>query len=68
MKFDDFFKTIVETDLKWGNIPMLLGGPGIGKSSWVKWFAGEIGTKSFSLACNQLGDLDELKKEGDFNV
>ena len=35
MKFDDFFKTIVETDLKWGNIPMLLGGPGIGKSSWV---------------------------------
>ena len=60
MKFDDFFKTIVETDLKWGNIPMLLGGPGIGKSSWVKWFAGEIGTKSFSLACNQLGDKADL--------
>ena len=60
MKFDDFFKIIVETDLKWGNIPMLLGGPGIGKSSWVKWFAGEIGTKSFSLACNQLGDKADL--------
>ena len=60
MKFDDFFKTIVETDLKWGNIPMLLGGPGIGKSSWVKWFADEIGTKSFSLACNQLGDKADL--------
>lgn len=60
MKFDNFFKTIVETDLKWGNIPMLLGGPGIGKSSWVKWFAGEIGTKSFSLACNQLGDKADL--------
>lgn len=60
MKFDDFFKTIIETDLKHGNIPMLLGGPGIGKSSWVKWFAGEIGTKSFSLACNQLGDKADL--------
>lgn len=46
--------------MKWGNIPMLLGGPGIGKSSWVKWFAGEIGTKSFSLACNQLGDKADL--------
>ena len=60
MKFDDFFKTIIQSDLKQGNIPMLLGGPGIGKSSWIKWFAGEIGTKSFSLACNQLGDKADL--------
>ena len=60
MKFDSFFKTIIENDIKNNIIPMLLGGPGIGKSSWVSWFANQMGTRSFTLACNQLGDKSDL--------
>lgn len=60
MKFDSFFKTIIENDIKNNIIPMLLGGPGIGKSSWIGWFANQMGTRSFTLACNQLGDKSDL--------
>lgn len=45
---------------KTNNVPMLLGEPGIGKSSWVKDLAKQRHTKAFTLACNQLADKADL--------
>lgn len=60
MKFDNTFMIVVEKDLKTGKIPMLLGEPGIGKSSWVEALATKMHTKAFTLACNQLADKADL--------
>lgn len=60
MKFDDTLKTFVRHDLKSNAIPMLIGEPGIGKSSWVEDLASEMHTKAFTLACNQLADKSDL--------
>lgn len=59
-KFNDTLKTLVMHDLANNQIPMLLGEPGIGKSSWVEDLAKEMKTKSFTLACNQLADKSDL--------
>lgn len=60
MKFNDTLKTVVRTDIKNGLIPMLLGEPGIGKSSWVEDLAKDMDTKCFTLAVNQLADKADL--------
>lgn len=60
MKFDNTLLKVVQNDLKRGNIPMLLGEPGIGKSSWVKSLADINQTKCFTLSCNQLADKADL--------
>lgn len=53
-------KTFVKHDLSTNSIPMLIGEPGIGKSSWVEDLAQELHTKAFTLACNQLADKSDL--------
>lgn len=60
MQFNDTLKMLVKHDLKNNNIPMLLGEPGIGKSSWVEDLARDLHTKAFTLACNQLADKSDL--------
>ena len=61
MKFDTILKTVVKKDLEADKIPMLLGEPGIGKSSWCEDFVeGELRGKLFVLACNQLADKADL--------
>lgn len=60
MKFDSTLMTLVKNDLISNNIPMLLGEPGIGKSSWVEDLAREFNTECFILACNQLADKADL--------
>lgn len=60
MKFDTTLMTLVEKNLKTGSIPMLLGEPGIGKSSWVMQLGELMHTKVFVLACNQLADKADL--------
>lgn len=60
MRFDQTLTTFVAKDLTHGNIPMLLGEPGIGKSSWVEGLARAMHTKCFTLACNQLADKADL--------
>lgn len=60
MKFDNMLKTFVKHDLSTNSIPMLIGEPGIGKSSWVEDLAQELHTKAFTLACNQLADKSDL--------
>lgn len=60
MKFDTNLMTNVKAMLDAGCIPMLLGEPGIGKSSWIEALASDLHTKCFTLACNQLADKADL--------
>lgn len=61
MKFNDTLLTIVENIISNSKqVPMLLGEPGIGKSSWVEELGVKLHTKVFTLACNQLADKADL--------
>lgn len=60
MKFDSTLMTCVRADIDNGLIPMLLGEPGIGKSSWLIKLGEDMHTKVFVLACNQLADKADL--------
>lgn len=60
MKFNNQLSTIVKNALEENIVIMLLGEPGIGKSSWIKNLAKELNTEVFTLACNQLGDKTDL--------
>lgn len=60
MKFNDVLTNFVAKDLRRGKIPMLLGEPGIGKSSWTEALAASMQTKCFTLAVNQLADKADL--------
>lgn len=59
-KFNDTLMTLVRKNLDTNAIPMLLGEPGIGKSSWLENLATLSHTKCFTLACNQLADKADL--------
>ncbi len=59
-KFDSTLMTFVRKDIDKGIIPMLLGEPGIGKSSWLTALADLMHTRCFTLACNQLADKADL--------
>lgn len=59
-KFDDTLMNFIRRDLEQGIIPMLLGEPGIGKSSWLTNLANLMRTKCFTLPCNQLADKADL--------
>lgn len=61
MKFGQTLTNSVIRCIKSNNIPMLIGEPGIGKSSFMEALAkNELGTKCFTLACNQLADKADL--------
>lgn len=60
MKFNSMLTNFVAKDLNAGKIPMLLGEPGIGKSSWTEALAASMQTKCFTLAVNQLADKADL--------
>lgn len=60
MKFNTTLTNFVAKDLAAGKIPMLLGEPGIGKSSWTEALAASMQTKCFTLAVNQLADKADL--------
>lgn len=60
MKFNSILTSFVSKDLAAGKIPMLLGEPGIGKSSWTEALAASMQTKCFTLAVNQLADKADL--------
>lgn len=59
-KFDSVLMSFVRKDIDQGLIPMLLGEPGIGKSSWLIALANLMHTKCFVLPCNQLADKADL--------
>lgn len=60
MKFDETLKKLVKDCLNSNNIPMLLGEPGIGKSSFFEAIAKELHTKCFTFSCNQLADKADV--------
>ena len=60
MKFNSMLTSFVSKDLACSKIPMLLGEPGIGKSSWTEALAASMKTKCFTLAVNQLADKADL--------
>ena len=60
MKFNNTLTAWVTHLLNTGTVPMLLGEPGIGKSSWTEALAEAMHTKCFTLPCNQLGDVTDL--------
>jgi len=60
MKFNETLTEVVENILEVNRIPMLIGEPGIGKSSWLEALAQRHKTQCFTLACNQLGDKSDL--------
>lgn len=60
MLFSDTFATLVKTDLSNGQVPALMGKPGIGKSSFVEALATDLGTECWTLPCNQLADKSDL--------
>lgn len=59
-RFDDILKKALIADIKVGNTPFLVGPAGIGKSSYLESLAKELGTKVFTLTCNQLAYKDDL--------
>lgn len=60
MRFNDTFMNCVRKDLRAGSIVMLLGEPGIGKSSWTEALAKLEHTECFTVRCNQLADKADL--------
>ena len=61
MKFNDVFQDTVEKIINNSKqVPMLLGEPGIGKSSWVEDLGRKLHTIVFTLACNLLADKADL--------
>ena len=60
MKFDQNLNEAINACLDADVVPMLLGEPGIGKSSWLEALATARHTKCFTLPCNQLADKADL--------
>lgn len=60
MKFDNILMDTVQKILESNHVPMLLGEPGIGKSSWVEALGKQMHTEVFVLACNQLSDKADM--------
>lgn len=59
-QFNNTLKSYIQKDISRNLVPMLLGEPGIGKSSWLQDLAADMNTKCFTLACNQLADKADL--------
>ena len=60
MLFNNTLTELIKTDLSNGQVPALMGKPGIGKSSFVEALAHDLGTECFILPCNQLADKSDL--------
>lgn len=60
MKFNDTLNDVIRLDLETGQVPALMGEPGIGKSSFVEGLAASMDTQAFVLPCNQLADKADL--------
>lgn len=60
MYFNAELANFVRKDIEAGLSPMLLGEPGIGKSSFMEALGKDFGTKVFTIPCNQLADRADL--------
>lgn len=53
-------KPLILADIKSGNVPLLLGQPGIGKSSLVRAISDEFDSKTFTVHANFLATTEDL--------
>ena len=60
MQFNPTLKTAVMRCLQCGLTPMLVGEPGIGKSSFMRGVANDMHTALFVVTCNQLADRADI--------
>lgn len=60
MRFDELTENVTDTLRFTRQVPLLLGEPGIGKSSWTKALAEQLHTAVFIVSCNTLGDKADL--------
>ena len=60
MKFGPALTRTVTNDIRLNNVAALIGEAGIGKTSFIKALAIELGTRAFVLSCNQLSDKADL--------
>ena len=59
-KFNNTLNKIVTTNIRTNKVPMLVGEPAIGKSSWVEALGEQLGTKTFTLQCNEISEKADL--------
>lgn len=59
-KFNNTLNKIVTTNIRTNKVPMLVGESAIGKSSWVEALGEQLGTKTFTLQCNEISEKADL--------
>lgn len=59
-KLNQSLTTMVLADIQDNIVPMLVGEPAIGKSSWVEALGENMGTKTFTLQCNEISEKADL--------
>lgn len=60
MLFTSEFINVLKKEFNSNNTPLLLGPPGIGKSSLIEDLAKDMHTEIFTVPCNQLADKADL--------
>ena len=58
--FNDTLTKLVLNNLKNGQVPFLVGNPGIGKSAWVESLARQTHTKCFVFQANEVADKADV--------
>lgn len=58
--FNDTLSTLVLNNFKNGQVPFLVGNPGIGKSAWVEALAHQTHTKCFVFQANEVADKADV--------
>ena len=59
-KLNETLKTSIKANLNSNVVPILIGEPAIGKSSFIESLGKEIGSKTFTLQCNELSEKADL--------
>lgn len=59
-KLNETLKTSIKANLNSNVVPILIGEPAIGKSSFIESLGKELGSKTFTLQCNELSEKADL--------
>lgn len=59
-KLNETLKTSIKANLNSNDVPILIGEPAIGKSSFIESLGKELGSKTFTLQCNELSEKADL--------
>ena len=59
-KLNETLKKSIIANLNSNVVPILIGEPAIGKSSFIESLGRELGSKTFTLQCNELSEKADL--------